>query len=117
MCNHAEQARDAYRDVTAARRAAVLSLETAPSDVADSLKKLAGQLLQQQLHLLTVDSHEADSVLLTKLLRTCIVTTCLAIIPSNAAGPGVGVDMHSLVAGTAALYFLLAQSLSRCWHT
>lgn len=77
LARNAQQATDTYQKTAAARRVAATSAETVSSESAGPRQKLAGQLLQQQLQLLTVDSQEVDSALLTKLLRTCLVTVGL----------------------------------------
>lgn len=100
MARNAQQARDAYQKAAAAKRAAATSPEAASSESAGSRQKLTGQLLQQQLQLLTVDLQEADSPLLTKLLRMCLVTVGLMPALKDAAGAGVD-TAEDLVTGAA----------------
>lgn len=88
LANKAQQARDAYQKAAAARRVAATSPEAVSSESAGPRQKLTGHLLQQQLQLLTVDSQEAESALLTKLLRMCLVTVDLMPILRDTAGTG-----------------------------
>lgn len=98
---NAQQARDSYRRAAAGRRAAASSAETVSSESAGPRQKLAGQLLQQQLQLLTVDSQEADSALLTKLLRTCLVTVGLLPILRDGCRDKADDRAEDLVIGKA----------------
>lgn len=100
MARNAQQAKDTYQKAAAARRVAATSPEAVSPESAGSRQKLTGQLLQQQLQLLTVDSQEADSPLLTKLLRMCLVTVGLMPALRAAAAPGVD-SAEDLVTGAA----------------
>ena len=97
----AQQARDTHQKTAAARRVAAASAEFVSFESAGPRQELAGQLLQQQLQLLTVDSQEADSALLTKLLRTCLVT--VGLMPTLMAGAGseAVTSAEGLVVGAA----------------
>lgn len=102
LSRNAQQARNTYQTTAAARRVAATSAETVSSEGAGPRQKLAGQLLQQQLQLLTVDSQEAESALLTKLLRTCLVTVGLMPILTGGAGTKIDSSPEDLVIGTYA---------------
>ena len=99
LARNAQLARDTHQKTAAARRAAATSAETVSSESAAPRQKLAGQLLQQQLQLLTVESQEADSALLTKLLRTCLVTVGLMPILTDGAGNKPDSSAEDLVVG------------------
>lgn len=101
MARSAQQARDTYQKAAAAERAAATSPETVSSETPGLRQKVAGQLLQQQLQLLTVDSQEADSTLLSKLLRACLLTIGLVPTLSDAAATNVGSSAEDLVIGAA----------------
>lgn len=100
LARTAQLARDTYQKTTAARRVAATSAETVSSESAGPRQKLARRLLLQQLQLLTVDSQEADSALLRKLLRTCLVTVGLMPFLTDGAGSKADSSAEDLVIGT-----------------
>ena len=76
MARTAHEARDLRSQELAARAAApdtAAALQT-PLETEPAAQRTAGDLLQQQLQLLTVDSQESEGVLLSQLLRACVVT-------------------------------------------
>ena len=79
MAQLAQQARNMQvrhaADTAVAGAASVTSAHS--SESAGPAQHAAGELLQQQLQLLTVDSQEAEQVLLAQLLRACTVTVGL----------------------------------------
>lgn len=103
MARSAQQAKETYQTAAAAKRLATSPSQSTTSEDAGPRQKLAGQLLQQQLQLLTVDSQEADSALLTKLLQTCIATVALVAADSAAAGGSAAdTSAQGMIAGTGA---------------
>ena len=118
MGRSAQQAKEAYQRAAAAKRMATSPSQSMPSEDAGPRQKLAGQLLQQQLQLLTVDSQEADSALLAKLLHTCLITVAL-VAAFNAAAGGVGADLSAqgMIAGTGVHHCQqLLHLLRACQH-
>ena len=102
MAGIAKQARDLHWRAVADSRtaAATAGLAAASSDAAQQAQQMAGELLRQQLQLLTVDSQDAESPLLTKLLRACIVTS--GLMTAFTAAPVGTATMwrpHGIVAG------------------
>ena len=76
MAKIAQEAQDLHSQDLAARAAAADTAATlqAPQETESSTQRTAGDLLQQQLQLLTVDSHEPEAILLSQLLKACVVT-------------------------------------------
>ena len=88
MAQLAQQARNMQvrhaTDTAAAAAAAATSSNS--SEPPGPAQHAAGELLQQQLQLLTVDSQEAEQVLLAQLLRACTVTLGLMAAFDLASG-------------------------------
>lgn len=85
--------------LTSAESAAALA--NLPSDAARPAQHTAAELVRQQLQLLTVDSQQAESALLTKLIRACVVT--LGLMTSWSGGLAGGDTTwlpQGIVAGT-----------------
>ena len=98
----AQEAHRAHRQALADSRTAATSASTSPlPDAAQLLQQSAAELLRQQLQLLTVDSQEAESALLSQLLRACTVTSGLITAFSAApAGTSTAWLPQDVVAGT-----------------
>ncbi len=77
------QHQQARANTAAAARASALSGMS--TEAARPAQQVAGELLRQQLQLLTVDSQEAELALLVKLVRACTVT--LGLMTALCGGP------------------------------
>jgi hypothetical protein len=77
------QHQQAQANTAAAARATALSGMS--PEAARPAQQVAGELLRQQLQLLTVDSQEAELALLVELVRVCTVT--LGLMTALCGGP------------------------------
>jgi len=87
MARLADQAHSKHQQArantaAAARTTALLGM---PTEATRPAQQMAGELLRQQLQLLTVDSQEAELALLVKLVRVCTVT--LGLMTALCGGP------------------------------
>ena len=87
MARLADQAHSQHQQAQAnsAAAARATALSGMSPQAARPAQQVAGELLQQHLQLLTVDSQEAELALLVKLVRVCTVT--LGLMTALCGGP------------------------------